>query len=55
MVTRWICFVQAPGLIPGGEAHPIFSLHEEASQVLEALYEEASHGSKEADGNPLAC
>ena len=28
MVTRWIYFVQAPGLIPGGEAHQIFALYE---------------------------
>ena len=42
VVTRWICFVQAPGSTPGGEAHPIFPLRE------------ASRVSKEADGNPLA-
>ena len=24
VAMRWICFVQAPGLIPGGETHPIF-------------------------------
>ena len=42
VVTRWICFVQAPGSTPGGEAHSIFSLRE------------ASRVSKEADGNPLA-
>ena len=28
MVTRWIYFVQAPGSIPGGEAHQIFALYE---------------------------
>ena len=54
MVTRWICFVQAPGSIPGGETHPIFLLREEASHVLD-LREEASRVSKEADGNLLAC
>ena len=28
VVTRWICFVQAPGLTPGGKAHPIILLRE---------------------------
>ena len=54
VVTRWICFVQAPVSIPGGETHPIFLLREEASHVLD-LREEASRVSKEADGNLLAC
>ena len=45
VVTRWICFVQAPGLIPGGKAHSIFRF----------VSREASHVSKEVDGNPLAC
>ena len=55
VVTRWICFVQAPGSIPGGETHPIFRFVEEASHVIRIPHEEPSHVSKEADGNPLAC